>query len=240
MSKVNDFLKLVNETVPNTVDVFVPSCDKYITFSNITVAQQKRIIKSTLDGITGNIQLPMAFNLIIKETCREDGVGASVLISDRNAIIVQLRMAALGADVVNDADEATKLKHVQDDIESTPIETIVESNGIYVTLNVPTLAKDQLFFKILEDSSNLVTPGGIVNELYITEAAKFITTVKLGDTELSPNPKESIKLINELPLALNAKILDFVKATKKFDNDFLIAEDGSQLTLNARLFNTPD
>jgi hypothetical protein len=239
MSNVHDFLKEISEKVDTIVPVFVPTRDETMAYQQITVQQQKKIIKNTLEGVQGNLRLPQIFNSII---CDNHLEGNTLTIADRNAIIVQLRIAAVGTAVVDDSGNATELD--PDKIKSqTEVPLIMgnrfEYKGIKAYVSVPTIAKDNQYFRLLENRA-FGTAGDIVNELYIHETAKFIEKVEFEDLSIEPNPKESVELVNKLPLALNNKVLEFIKGVKDYDNRFLIAKNGAQLGLNARFFNTPD
>jgi hypothetical protein len=239
MSQLQDFLKQIKDNVQTDVKVYVPSKGVETEFKQITVPQQKSVIKNTLDGVTGNLQLPSVFNRIIIENCIDK---SDVLITDRNAIMTQLRIASIGAELVDDDGNMTTLsldKIIARATEKLNTTTNVVFEGIDVNLQVPNLVKDQKFFKLIAEKV-MGSAGDIVNELYVHEAAKFITTISYNGIVIEPEPKDAVRLIDELPLKLNSQILNFVKTVKKYDNDFLIADNGSQITLNARFFNTPD
>jgi|GEM_PF-5578185 len=241
MSNVTDFLKQIDEKVDNNVEVLVPSMDGSASwiFKQITVTQQKKIIKNTLEGIQGNIRLPRVYNSILREN---NPNGHTLLIADRNAVLVQLRIASVGHGVLDEEGNETELdeEYIKQCIESPlVVGNKFEYKGIVVHLMTPTIEKDDTFFKLLEDRQ-FNTAGDLVNELYVTEAAKFLVKVEFNEIEIEPNPKESIELINKLPLTLNNMILSFVKSIKDYDNKFLVAMNGAQLTLNAKFFNTPD
>jgi len=240
MSKLTDFISLIDEEVDTSVNVCVPSNLKDYSFEQITVTQQKRLIKGTLSGVKGNIMLLKTFNDIIMANCETD---VDFLITDRNAILVQLRIASLGTRVTDDNGNTTSLNEdmIGAYLKEPPItDGRVTYKGIEVQLKTPTLKTDQKFFNLFEDKE-YDNAGDVVNDLYAAEAAKFIKSVTIGDTSLaSIPPKEAVKLIDNLPLALNVKIVDFVKQAKEYDAMFLKATNKSDIVLSAKLFNAPD
>ena len=238
-NNLNEFISLIDEEVDTKVDVRVPSKLKDYKFEQITVDQQKRLIKGTLGGVKGNMMLTKTFNNIIIGNCETN---TDFLITDRNAILVQLRIASLGTKVTDNNGHTTTLNEdaIAAYLKGLPITNgVVDYKGITVTLEVPTLAKDQKYFSLFEDKE-YDNAGDIVNDMYAAEAAKFIKAVTYGDTTVTPNPKDSIKLVGKLPLALNVKIVEFVKQAKEYDASFMKATNKVDVTLSAKFFNAPD
>lgn len=235
MSDIKSLLDKLGQEADKTVSVYVPLCVHEVEFKHITVPQQKQIIKATLNGVKGNMLLPRVFNRIILENGPQ-GFMPSIL--DRQAILVQLRIASIGNAVVDDDGEETTIEfNLPENL--TPSTGSVSEGTITVSLHAPDLQKDSVYYNMLENN-NYDNAGDIVNDLYLYEAAKFITKIEVGDDSAEPTPKESIRLIEELPLSLNTKILDFIKELKKNDNEVLKLSNGKIATLNAKFFNTTE
>lgn len=235
MSNINDFIKLLDINVNENVNVFVPSLGETVGCKPFTVPQQKEVIKSTLNGIKGNITLPRVFNNIVLENLQTDKVP---LIVDRNAILVQLRIMSLGTVIYDDSGEKTDLQFKEEELP-IPSSTTINDSGITVTLSIPTVKKDNEYINILE-GREYETAGDIVNDLYIFEVAKYIDKIEFQGQAASPSVKDSIVLVNKLPLSLNDKILQYIKTVKDYENTVLTAENGSPVSLNARFFNTTE
>lgn len=234
MSNINDFLKLIDENAQESVKVFVPSALNNVECKLLTVPQQKEVIKSTLNGVRGNITLPKVFNRIILENIKD----VVPTLIDRNPILIQLRTASLGTVIYDDKGDKTDLEYDKK-IPVVSTTTTITDNGITVDLKVPDLKKDNEYFTILEGRT-YDNAGDIVNDLYLFEAAKFVERVEFQGEEAKPNVKDSIVLVHKLPLSLNDKILKFIKTIKDYENQILTAKNGSQITLNARFFNTTE
>jgi hypothetical protein len=235
-NNINDFLKLLDETNKNDViKVYVPSLKQEVNCKPLTVPQQKEVIKAVLNGVKGNIMLPKVFNNIILENIQGDIIPSII---DKNSILVQMRQASLGTAIFNEKGEKTTLVYKFNDI-NVDLSTTIEDHGIKVTLEVPDIKKDNEYFNAI-DTKTYENAGDVVNDLYIHEVAKFIAKIEfLGNTAI-PNIRDSIQIVNKLPLSINDKILKYIKSVKDYDNAALIAEDGTQIELTAKFFNTTD
>lgn len=235
MSNINDFIKLLDTNVNETFKVYVPSLKQEVDCTSFNVPQQKEVIKCTLNGIKGNISLPKVFNNIILENVKSGDVP---ILTDRNSILVQLRIKSLGDVIYDEKSELTTLKYTPKDL---PFETtkVIEDSGISVTLVVPTLKKDNEYYNIL-DTKTYDNAGDVVNDLFLYEIAKFIEKIEFKGETAQPSTRDSIQLVTKLPLSLNDKILHYIKTIKDYENSVLTADNGSQIALNARFFNTTE
>ena len=236
MNNVDLFLKQI-KSENTSVKVFVPSLRKYVEFTPITVQQQKNIIKDTLSGVSGNIQLQRTLNNIIVDNNTGDDV---ITIIDRCAILTQLRIAYLGREV-NVGNKKGTLQLITPEAlkdKVYPIEKTI-TDVLIVTLQAPTLIRDSGYVSFLTTNKEFINPGDLVNDLYVAEVAKFITTITLGDNTVEPGIADSLRIVNELPTTLITKIMKFIKVIKDIDNTWLITTTGDQVQLGTQFFNDP-
>jgi hypothetical protein len=236
MSDVADFLKLIETDINNKLSVYIPTSGQVAVFKPITVQQQKAIIKDTLSGVNGNINIQRTLNDIITYNNQSD---VNICIADRCAILVQLRTAYLGTTVTDTSGKKGTLKPVLHERVVLPATTVVESDGIKATLSIPSLAKDSLYITELTNGKEYTNPGDLVNEMYIAEIAKFIETVEFKGISATPGIRDSITIASQLPTTLITKIMNFIKVVKDADNQFLITTEKGQVQLGSQFFNDP-
>lgn len=222
-------LKGINDT--NTVNVKVPSLGKSVTFKQISVSQQKEIIRTAFDGIDGIISRAVVVNDIILDNSIGD---VDFLITDKPAIMVALRKESLGSTIkikgqeydLNDVEPIkksdVKLKHV------------VEHDGITVDLKVPTLAIDsEVTDKLAKEFAKFETPDEKIKQsvdiVIAYESAKYIDKVTIGDATVTfkdVSMHERQDIINNLPLTLNNKIVEYIGGIKEVtDKAMTVAEE---------------
>ena len=237
MSSAKDLIAQLKSATVDTVSVFIPSLGSYHEFKPITVKQQKELIKQSLNGLVGTLKLTTLFNKIIKENNVE---GFDVPISDRNAILAQLRVHSLGRVAYDSKGEKQTLASnfllpFNDDL----IEEI-EDSGIKVTIIIPSLEVDNAYFnniiKSIEQNINGIKPDDIVIKTYIAEISKFINTIEFNGVVYDNSGVLPDEVVELLPTTLINKITDSVKKIKEFDNSFITFENGDIAVLNARFF----
>lgn len=238
MSNIDSFLKLVKSD-QDLVSVWIPSKSAEYKFKPITVSQQKLIIKDTLSGVNGQLLMQKTFNDIIEDNYFDEEDYAFTML-DRSAILSQLRSAYLGSGATDTTGKVAILvdpREVKTSLHSTTER--ITSNGITVTVEIPTLKRDSNFITLLTSSKTFTNPGDLVNDLYITELAKFITRVEFNEVNFEPTISETLRLVNELPTKLITQIMKFIKQVKDIDNQYLISASGTQIQLNTQFFNDP-
>lgn len=233
MSQVDLFLKQLKSEAANLVPVFIPSLNKTMNFTPITVQQQKNIIKNTLGGVNGNLQLQVTLNNIILDNATEYAHDITIL--DRSAILIQLRTAYLGTKVADSGE----LKQVLPAQFTYPDTEEITEEGITVTVGIPVLSRDSNYITFMTSGKVYGNPGDLVNEMYITEVAKFITKISFKDIVIEPSMADGLRIVNELPTKLITKIMLYIKKIKDIDNEWLITKSGKQVILGTQFFNDP-
>lgn len=228
-------LKQVNDN--NTVSIKVPSTKKKATFKRFNVTQQKKLLRSAFDGVEGTIESVSVFNNIIKDNCEDE---IDFLLCDRSAVLLELRKASIGTniDIKGKTYDLKELKPY--DIKDVELTTTIEDSGIEVTARIPTLENDtKINTKMIAELGKLTDEQKrkqSIELVLIYEIIKFIDTIKLGDTALKfddISTYERFSIVNELPLALNNAIIDYITRSKKIEEEALTFDDGATVEIDA-------
>jgi hypothetical protein len=232
-------LKEVNDT--NTVSINVPSLGKKASFTHFNVNQQKQLLRAAFEGVEGTIKQSSILNSIVQDNCSTD---AELLITDRTAVMVEMRKAVVGDTVTIDKEEYSLDTLGEYDSSKLNLTGEVESSGITATLKVPTLANDTAAnTKMIAEISKLTDEKKqtqSVELVLIYEITKYIDKVTLGDnsvdfSELSIYERKAV--VTELPLSLNNQIIKFISDTKDVETSNTTFEEGVTLTIDAGFLN---
>ena len=237
-SNVKSFLadlKQVNDN--NTISIKVPSTKKKASFKRFNVTQQKKLLRSAFDGVQGTIDSVNVFNSIIKDNCESE---VDFLLCDRSSILLELRKVSVGPnfEINGTSYDLNELKPF--DIKDVELTTTIENSGIEVTAHIPTLDTDtKINTKMIAELGKLTEEQQrkqSIELVLIYEIIKFIDTIKLGDAVVKFDDisvYERVSVVNELPLALNNAIIDYITRTKKVEEDALTFEDGATVEIDA-------
>lgn len=222
-------LKDINDA--NTVKVKIPSTGKNAEFKLPSVSQQKDLIRTAFEGIDGVISRTVAVNKIITDNAVEDG---EFLIIDKPAILIALRKESIGStikvdDVEYDLNNVTPVK--KSDVALTKT---VEHDGITVDLKVPTLTIDsEVTEKLIKEFAKFTSAEekvkSSIDTVVVYETVKYIDKVAVGEDSITFDDisvYERKDIINNLPLALNNKIIDYIGDIKTVtDKAMTVAEE---------------
>lgn len=236
MSNIDAFLKLVKEQEIIAVDVHVPSVNRIVKFKPITVQQQKNIIKDTLSGVKGNLQIQKTMNDIICDNILED---IDINVVERSVILSQLRVAYLGVRVMVDGKRETIKLAPQDPIDKELLIKQISCNGITAFVESPTLKRDSSYITMLTAGREFDNPADLINEMYSYEVAKYIRKFEYGGQSYDLTASDGVAVVNSLPTKLVVDVMKFIKNGKDFDNTALITTEGNQVILNSSFFNDP-
>lgn len=244
MSDVKDFLQELKALNDNQlIDIFIPSLQRSVKFRPFSAKQQKDIIKTVLSGIEGNIKLTSVFNDIIIENCTETGV--TFYLFDRNKIIVEMRKFSFGNNIKLDT-QLYDLTELPEYTAFDKLDDVIVYNNIEVSVRIPTIDVDSAvtlrslheFYKLDTEEQKLTNS---VNILVVYELIKFISHVKIGDQEVSFD-KLSIAdrkdIVDNLPLALNNKILDFITQYKLYEQSLLSFNGNVSIPIDASFLSS--
>jgi len=242
-SNVKSFLsnlQELNET--NTATIKVPSTGKNASFKLASISQQKELLRSAFDGVDGVIQRANILNKIITDNSKSD---VEFLLIDKFAILIGLRKQSIGRDITikeerYNLDDLPQIK--KSDIKLTDT---VSVDNITVNLKVPTLKLDSEINSKLEkelakyqDQEEKIKQS--VDVVVSYETTKYIDSIEIGEAKVAfedISAYERKEIVNNLPLALNNKILDYIGEIKqamdktiKFSEEVIVEFDASFLS----------
>lgn len=239
---VNDILgKLKEYSEQNLVDVHVPSINKTVKFKQLSVKQQKDLIKSALDGALSGLTINNVINNIIinNNVDKHD-----LLVTDKLPIIMTLRVAAMGAKYTDEKDVELDLSDVVQGklVFDADTETEIDHEGVInVMVAVPTINED---LKINESHhGELKKKESEISELmgsfYVYEIVKFVRSITIEEDVIDFSKiktSEKIQIVESLPAKLNSKIIDFIQQFRQAENTYMTVND-VQISMDARLFS---
>tara|TARA_R110002050_G_scaffold61184_4_gene135424 strand:- start:608 stop:1348 length:741 start_codon:yes stop_codon:yes gene_type:complete len=219
-SNAKNFLSTLKElNDANTVKVKVPSTGKNAEFKLASVSQQKDLIRTAFDGVDGVITRTVAVNNIILENSVDD---VEFLIIDKPAVLVALRKESIGSDIkigdkTYDLNTLPAIK--KSDVKLTDT---LEHDGITVNVEVPTLVTDsEVTKKLAKEFAKYEAAAEKIKQsvdiVVAYESAKYVDTITVGEDEIKFSDisvTERKDIINNLPLALNNKIIDYIGSIK--------------------------
>lgn len=245
MSTGNLINKLKEINNSSKVSVFVPSAKKEMSFKQLSVKQQKDLMKTGLDGQLSGLSI----SNIIKDVIVENSIDKYEFLStDKVPIVLALRRQSFGENYTfsdGEKDNTVDLNKILSKkllYKSEYAATIDDSdNKLSVKLEVPTLLDDDKFnsyiYSELKKKKD-VELSETVGVVYVGEIAKFLKLVSLGDYELdltSATPKEKISVVENFSVTFNNKILKFIEALRKEELSYATV-DGVTVAMDARLF----
>jgi hypothetical protein len=235
---VKDIIDLIqgldNET---NFNFFIPSLQKEIKFKQLTTEQLKRLLKTVIDSPVYNTEFIKTFNSIIKENCLEkDIITENFTIFDKLLLIFKIKIESISPDFnftftdeeikTYDLAEKNKIvnieKHFQEfldkNIQFEPL--VIEYNNSLVVCNLPTLFTENKLEQELHKNVKIEvsTPEElrtIVGETFINEVTKFITEIKINDSNvdlLKLTFKNRISVVENLPTQIINKVIKYIES----------------------------
>lgn len=231
-------LKQINNS--NVVEVFVPSQNRIVKFKQLSVKQQKELIKTSLDGALAGVTLGSALNMIVSENAIDCDI---FNIFDRAPIILSLRQQSFGStytegDAIVDLNEITQKQYV---INVPFASTINLEDEISIDLEVPSLQCDTKINEVVAaqlKKTQDVNLGDAVGSLYLYEIVKFIKKVKVAsDVAVFDDyvVADQLKIIENLPAKIINQVVDFIQQFRTLETDYLTIEQ-TVVSLDARMF----
>ncbi len=248
-ANVNDLLKqLDNINQQALIDVFIPTLKRTVKFKNLTLKQQKNLLKSAIDESLTKLSFNANIYNIIKENSTESIDINTLTTIDRVVIALTLRSTGIDKSY-NNGERDINLEEVianAPSIELTNLEHTFTSDNITISLVSPQLKTD---FELSNYSLNKLKQQGadlksVIGELFIYELLKFIksVTIKNGE-EVTEVIFSTIRIEDRIAIAekfssnITNIILDFIKAYRILENKFCkigdttIDIDGSFFTI---------
>jgi hypothetical protein len=221
---IKNFLDKVDQLKSDNLKVNVISKNSEIDCESLTFKQQKDIISTITEGITGPLKFQKNLNDIIVENTKDK----ELKVVDKLLIILQLRKDSVGTVV--------KLKNNKYDVLNGIIEKAKKlspklsksiKGAISIDLEVPTLISESQVINscidsVKKDSEKEV--GKSLSDIYTFEIVKYIKTVSIKDDVLNfqdLSVRDRVKIVNNLPLSVNKQIVDFIQDIKQAELDAL-------------------
>jgi hypothetical protein len=221
---IKNFLDKVDQLKSDNLKVNVISKNSEIDCESLTFKQQKDIISTITEGITGPLKFQKNLNDIIVENTKDK----ELKVVDKLLIILQLRKDSVGTfvklknnkyDVLNDIIEKAK--------KLSPKLSKSIKGAISIDLEVPTLISESQVINscidsVKKDSEKEV--GKSLSDIYTFEIVKYIKTVSIKDDVLNfqdLSVRDRVKIVNNLPLSVNKQIVDFIQDIKQAELDAL-------------------
>lgn len=248
-ANVNDLLKqLDNINQQALIDIYLPTLKRTVKFKNLTLKQQKHLLRSAIDESLTKLSFNTNIYNIIKENNTESIDVNTLTTIDRTVIALTLRSTGIDK-IYNNGERDINLEDVISNvpnIELTNLEHTFTNDSITISLTAPQLRTDfelsnYSLTKLKQQSTDLKS---IIGELFIYELLKFIKTVtiKSGETDTevifsSIRIEDRISIVEKFSSNITNIILDFIKAYRILENKFCkigdttIDIDGSFFTI---------
>jgi len=245
MSTGNLISRLKEISNSTKINVYVPSAGKEMAFKQLSVKQQKDLMKTGLDGQLSGLTISGIIKNVIVENSLEQ---YNFLSTDKVPIILALRVHSFGNEYTfsdGEKENVVDLSKITSKKLSFKSDTNIEiedsENELTVSLEVPTLEEDDKFntyiYSDLKKKKD-VELSDTVGIVYVGEIAKFLKKIVLGSTELEVVTlpiKERIAIVESLPVTFNNKILKFIESLRKEEIDYSTV-DSIPVSIDARLF----
>jgi len=241
MSNVTSLLeKIKSANDKNTLKCYVPSINAQVESKQLSVKQQKDIIRSAMDGSASGVTFSIAINNIIQSNIVNSN---SLSVADRPSILIAIRAKALGTSakstegvILDFTENLTKT------IENYPNIDNINYEGISVNVNIPTIARDQevnlAILPNLKEYSKQNEVGETISNIWVYEIAKFITMISFDDLHIDTNTisiKDLIKVVESFPTNLNNLIIDYIK-TCRIIEDVYLTVGSEKIAMDASFF----
>lgn len=242
-SNVKSFLsnlQELNET--NIATIKIPSTGKNASFKLASISQQKELLRSAFEGVDGVIQRANILNKIITDNSKAD---IEFTLIDKYAILIGLRKQTIGK-IITIKDEQYNLDDLpQINKSDVKLTDTISVNDITLKVKVPTLKLDSDINSKLEkelskyqDQQEKIKQS--VDIVVSYETTKYIDSIEIGEAKVvfeDISAYERKEIVNNLPLALSNKILDYIGAIKKtmdntikFSDEVIVEFDASFLS----------
>lgn len=225
----------------NLVEAWVPSKNSTQQFKQLSVKQQRDIIKTNMDGAIAGLTFSNIINNIIVEN------STSVhpfLVTDKPSITIALRRQAFGDKYTTESGDVIDLSLFNNKPHpmTAASKTVEFQDSIEVSVSTPTITIDKEVNTYLIDTikkNSDIEVGDAVGSLYVYEISKFITSIKAAGAvvEFSQiNAQQRSQIVENLPAALNQNIINFIQQIRDAENAYL-SVDNAQINIDARLFS---
>lgn len=216
---VKNFLESIKGISEDTIKVYVPSAKKDVDVKPLSFKQQKEIISTVAEGVVGAIKFQKILNQIIIDNYQD------CPLTDKSAIIVALRKNSIGDLKLEESE--IDLDEVIGNFKKTKIKSKDKiTDKINVDVRIPTLSQENKILNSLIETFKKSGDdvGKNISQIYSYEIIKFIDKISVEETEISFSDlkvSDMVDVVDNLPLSLNKKIIEFIQNYKNADGDAL-------------------
>jgi hypothetical protein len=236
---VKTFLDKIQDLKDQKVKGYVKSLKKEIDFTTLSFKQQKDLISTIADGAVGVLK----FQKIINDIILENGGNSDILVTDKLPIILKLRIESIGNMIERD-DIKIDLTPILEKAKTFKLPKVSSIDGaVQVDLKIPTLVAESKIMQVAIDSVKKDSSefGKNIGNIYTYEIVKYIDKIRIGldELELSQLPiKERYKIVENLPLSINKKIIEFIQTLKTLESDVLTYDSDKVLEIDVSFFDS--
>lgn len=215
---------------------------KEFKFEVLTFKQQRDLISTIAEGNLASLKFQKVLNDILIENFDKE-----LLLHERSLAAVSLRRESLGASL-KIGDTTIDLNQIAKKVD-LPLssESVVESSGIRVSMDNPSLQQEnKIISALLELVKNDNNAAKNISDIYTYEIVKYINTISFGGENtlafLNLPVKTRINIVENLPISLNKKIVDFIQKIKEAEKELLTVTDSKgqtvQLDIDVTFFDS--
>ena len=221
--QLKDFLNVLESDTKKVLKVSISS-KKQISILPLSFKQQKSLITSGLDGISGVMSFIKNLNDVILLNSEEN----DLKIYDRVPIILALRKELNDSkikqdDVEIDIDDLISQFKKFDGEE----ETIIDGGSYQIKLRIPTLKQENRLLPVCIEELKKNGEDNIgknVSLILSYEIPKFIDSISFGDDIIKFDEisiSEKTKILDNLPANITNQITSFILKVREYDESLL-------------------
>lgn len=241
---INDILNIVSSiAIKYKYPVFIPSLGRNVMFKELSIGQEKAIIKTIIDNPVYNTSFILIIRDIIKENCAEAIDIDGLTLIDKLAISLTMRQKSIGEtfDYTFKNTNIKKTISISEYLERiNKIQAIgrrvVTHNGVTVSCRYPTIADEYLleseFKNEVDKNKSQVSVDRDINveigDIFINEVVKYIENISikteteeivLGMQEYTF--KNRISILEKMGGGILVEILKYITDVNKEINEAL-------------------
>jgi hypothetical protein len=216
----------------NKFEVYIPSKNKTVEFTPISVKQHKDILK-TFDNV---LLTTFQFNININDMILANIVNCNdLLISDKASVVLSIKANQTSGDNIkiqidNESHEVDINKQVETFKHvNTPkrlVSKTVSLNNLKVKCKIPSLQYDnainkEIISKLKSKKTDMLTDS--MGEIFVYEILKFIDSIDTGSTPITFNElsfDQKVQVCEMIPLELSNKIIEYINKVKLFEQKY--------------------
>ena len=236
-NQLQDFLDVLEKCEEKTISVKVTSEDN-VSVTPLSFKQQKTLITTGLDGISGVMVFIKNLNEIILGNCNVD----DLKIYDRVPIVLALRKNLSDKKIEKDEhkidvdDLINQFKKF--DLDETKV---IDADNYTINLRIPTLKQENKLLSICIEDLKKVSNDNIgknVSLILSYEIPKFIESITFGENIIKFDDipiSEKTKIMDKLPANVTNSITEYILKIREYD-EMLLTHSGVTVDIDSSFF----